>query len=150
MSYKIAIVISHPVQHFCPMYASWAKLNGISLKVFFASNLGSAKYFDTNFKKEISWSNLYLDEFSHEFLNGDKTLQSTQELDAENFSELYVANGEKVTLNFSNANAILENENKKVQILVSNGIPLLGIGFLTKFGYKAIIDCKQRTVTLEK
>ncbi len=77
-------------------------------------------------------------------------IASELELDAENFSELYVANGEKVTLNFSNANAIMENENKKVQILVSNGIPLLGIGFLTKFGYKAIIDCKQRTVTLEK
>jgi glycosyltransferase involved in cell wall biosynthesis len=84
LNYKIAIVISHPVQHFCPMYASWAKINGISLKVFFASNLGSAKYFDTNFKKEISWSNLYLDEFNHEFLNGDKTLLSIPELDAEN------------------------------------------------------------------
>lgn len=87
MSFKIALVISHPIQHFCPMYASWAKLNGVSLKVFFASNLGAAKYFDPNFKKEISWSNLYLDEFDHEFLNGDKTLQSTPKLDAENLDE---------------------------------------------------------------
>jgi len=87
MSFKIALVISHPVQHFCPMYASWAKIEGVTLKVFFASNLGAVKYLDPNFKREISWSNLYLDEFNHEFLNGDKTLQSTPALDASNLDE---------------------------------------------------------------
>jgi len=84
---KIALVISHPVQHFCPMYASWASIEGIDLKVFFGSNLGAVKYIDPNFKKEVQWSNLYLDEFNHEFLNGDKTLQSTPELDAENLDQ---------------------------------------------------------------
>lgn len=87
MSFKIALVISHPVQHFCPMYASWSKINGVELKVFFGSNLGAVKYLDPNFKKEISWSNLYLDEFNHEFLNGDRTLQSTPDLDAPNLDE---------------------------------------------------------------
>lgn len=87
MSFKIALVISHPVQHFCPMYASWSKISGVELKVFFGSNLGAVKYLDPNFKKEISWSNLYLDEFKHEFLNGDKTLQSTPDLDASNLDE---------------------------------------------------------------
>lgn len=87
MSFKIAIVISHPVQHFCPMYASWAKIDGVKIKVFFGSNLGAVKYIDPNFKKEISWNNLYLDEFDHEFLNGEKTLQSTPNLDAENLDE---------------------------------------------------------------
>ncbi len=77
-------------------------------------------------------------------------IASELELDIENFSELYVANGEKVTLNFANSYAIMENSRKRVQVLISNGIPLLGIGFLTKFGYKAIIDCKERTVVLEK
>lgn len=87
MSFKIAIVISHPVQHFCPMYASWAKVAGVQVKVFFGSNLGAVKYLDPNFKKEISWSNLYLNEFEHEFLNGDKTLQSTPTLDAPNLND---------------------------------------------------------------
>lgn len=81
---RIAIVVSHPIQHFCPMYASWAKLDEFVLKVFFASNLGATKYFDPNFKREITWNNLYLNEFNHEFLNGDLTLQSTRKLDAEN------------------------------------------------------------------
>lgn len=84
---KIALVISHPIQHFCPMYASWASIDGIDLKVFFGSNLGAVKYIDPNFKKEIQWNNLYLDEFNHEFLNGDKILQSEPNLDAENLNK---------------------------------------------------------------
>jgi glycosyltransferase involved in cell wall biosynthesis len=88
---KIAIVISHPVQHFCPMYASWASIEGVHLKVFFGSNLGAVKYIDPNFKQEISWNNLYLNEFEHEFLNGENTLPSTPDLDAENLEEKLTA-----------------------------------------------------------
>ncbi len=75
------------MQHFCPMYASWASIDGIDLKVFFGSNLGAVKYIDPNFKKEVQWNNLYLDGFNHEFLNGDKTLQSTLDLDAKNLDK---------------------------------------------------------------
>lgn len=63
---------------------------------------------------------------------------------------IFNANGEKVLLNTSFVSAVMENETKDVQVIISNGTPLLGIGFLTKFGYKAIVDCKQRTVILEK
>ena len=86
MNIKIAVIISHPIQHFCPMYASWANLVGIDLKVFFCSNLGAVKYIDQNFKKEVQWSNLYLNEFNHEFLNGELTLQPTSDLDAKNLN----------------------------------------------------------------
>lgn len=84
---KLAIVVSHPIQHFCPQYASWANIDGVDLKVFFGSNLGAVKYSDPNFKKEVLWSNLYLDEFSHVFLNGDKTLQPEPNLDAKNLDK---------------------------------------------------------------
>ncbi len=63
---------------------------------------------------------------------------------------IFNANGEKVLLNTSFVSAKMENEIQDVQVIISKGFPLLGIGFLTKFGYKAIIDCKQRTVILEK
>jgi glycosyltransferase involved in cell wall biosynthesis len=82
MVLKIAIVISNPIQHFCPMYASWAKIENIQVKVFFGSNVGAVKYRDTNFDKEIVWDNLYLEEFDHVFLNGDKTLTADPNLDA--------------------------------------------------------------------
>ncbi len=79
---RIAIVVSHPIQHFCPQYVSFAKNKNVSLKVFFGSALGYKKYVDVNFKQEISWGNLNLDKFDHIFLNGDAVLQSDKKLDA--------------------------------------------------------------------
>jgi glycosyltransferase involved in cell wall biosynthesis len=79
---RIAVVISHPIQHFCPQYVNFAKNSDIQLKVFFASTLGLKKYLDNNFKEEISWSNLHLDKFDHVFLNGDQLLLPNNNLDA--------------------------------------------------------------------
>ncbi|MEO6719120.1 MAG: glycosyltransferase family 4 protein [Ferruginibacter sp.] len=79
---KIAIVVSHPIQHFCPQYVSFAQNKNCSVKVFFGSALGYKKYVDINFKQEISWSNLHLDKFNHIFLNGDAVIQADKQLDA--------------------------------------------------------------------
>lgn len=79
---RIGIVISHPIQHFCPQYVSFAKHPGVQCKVFFASALGFKKYIDPSFKKEISWGNLQLEQFDHVFLNGDEVLQPGKTLDA--------------------------------------------------------------------
>jgi glycosyltransferase involved in cell wall biosynthesis len=80
---KIAIVVSHPIQHFCPMYASWASIEGINLKVFFGSNLGAVKYVDPNFGKEIKWDSLYLEQFNHVFLNGENQVPININLDGQ-------------------------------------------------------------------
>ena len=79
---KIALVVSHPIQHFCPQYASFAKHPDIDFKVFFASALGFKPYHDPNFKQTIAWNNLQLDQFEHEFLNGEDVLQVDKNLDA--------------------------------------------------------------------
>jgi glycosyltransferase involved in cell wall biosynthesis len=82
MKLRIAIVVSHPIQHFCPQYVSLAQHPELECRVFFASALGYKKYVDADFKQEISWGNLALDKFSHEFLNGEEVLQVTRQLDA--------------------------------------------------------------------
>jgi glycosyltransferase involved in cell wall biosynthesis len=82
MKLRIGLVVSHPIQHFCPQYVSFADNPDIVFKVFFASMLGYKKYFDQNFGKEISWNNLELEKFSHEFLNGEKVIPSDKKLDA--------------------------------------------------------------------
>ena len=64
-SLRIGIVASHPIQHFCPQYASFAQNKNIHLMVFFGSNHGLKKYFDPNFKQEISWTGLKLDQFNN-------------------------------------------------------------------------------------
>jgi glycosyltransferase involved in cell wall biosynthesis len=79
---RIAIVISHPIQHFCPQYASFTQNENIELKVFFASSLGYKKFIDVDFNQEISWGNLNLDKFQHVFLNGDVLLQPDKNIDA--------------------------------------------------------------------
>ena len=79
---RIAIVISHPIQHFCPQYVSFTQNPEVELKVFFGSALGYKKYVDQNFKTEVSWSNLQLERFSHCFLNGEQALQPSKDLDA--------------------------------------------------------------------
>jgi glycosyltransferase involved in cell wall biosynthesis len=82
MTTRLAIVVSHPIQHFCPQYASLAANRALQVKVFFASALGFKKYIDPAFKKEISWGNLHLDEFDHTFMNGGAVLPAGKELDA--------------------------------------------------------------------
>jgi len=54
----------------------------LEVKVFFASALGFKKYIDPNFKREISWGNLKLDQFDHQFLNGEVILPADKALDA--------------------------------------------------------------------
>lgn len=69
---RLAIVVSHPIQHFCPQYASWAALDEIDLRVFFASRAGLSSYHDREFERWLQWDGLRLD-FPHEFLSGTET-----------------------------------------------------------------------------
>lgn len=84
---KLAIVISHPIQHFCPQHANWARNEHWQIKVFFACEFGVKPYYDELFKKMITWPGLKLDEFEHEFLIKDHKGGIGPELDAENLGE---------------------------------------------------------------
>ena len=79
---KIAVVVSHPIQHFCPQYSSWSQLPGVELHVLFASKSGILPYRDTNFGVTVEWDGLRLD-FSHEFLPGAEVRKVERALDSE-------------------------------------------------------------------
>lgn len=79
---KIAIVISHPIQHFCPLYRWLASCHEWDLNVYFASAFGAMPSFDKEFQRTIAWSNLQLETFSHEFLNGMQSIPISDALDA--------------------------------------------------------------------
>lgn len=87
---RIAIIISHPIQHFCPQYASYAAHQGWHIKVFFASTLGVDSYQDKDFGKSIQWSNLYLDQFDHIFLNNRQNHVISPYLDAPDLDQALV------------------------------------------------------------
>lgn len=61
-----------------------------------------------------------------------------------------IANGQTVNVPQALAIAAMEGIANYVQVGISNGSPLAGISFLTKFGYRAIVDCKHRTVVVDK
>lgn len=61
-----------------------------------------------------------------------------------------IADGSVAQLPTALAMVSMEGERKTVQVLISKSMPLAGISFLSKYNYKATIDCKYRTVVLEK
>ena len=61
-----------------------------------------------------------------------------------------IANGQVVEIPTALAIAVMEGAMNYVDVLISDSMPLIGIGFLSKFYYKTTIDCKHMTVNLEK
>ncbi len=61
-----------------------------------------------------------------------------------------IANGQTIQVPVALALASMEGTRSYIQVLISESMPLAGISFLSKFGYKAIIDCKYKTVVLER
>jgi glycosyltransferase involved in cell wall biosynthesis len=78
---RVAVVVSHPIQHFCPQYTSWARLPDVDLKVFFASDHGLTAYADAGFQREVTWDRIQLD-FPHEFLREARGNPVTNRIDA--------------------------------------------------------------------
>ncbi|PIR87183.1 MAG: hypothetical protein COU11_01755 [Candidatus Harrisonbacteria bacterium CG10_big_fil_rev_8_21_14_0_10_49_15] len=61
-----------------------------------------------------------------------------------------IASGQTVQIPTALAIASMEGETSFVQVLIAESMPLAGISFLAKFDYKATVDCKFRTVMLER
>ena len=87
---RLAIVASHPIQHFCPQYLSWTRLDGVDLRVFFASRQGLDTYHDDDFARSVRWEGLPLD-FPHEFLPGAANRRVTATFDAPAVAERLAA-----------------------------------------------------------
>ena len=61
----MAILVDHPVQHFCPLYRELALQNAIETTVIFAELAGATTYFDKDFGKTISWGGGLLESFPY-------------------------------------------------------------------------------------
>jgi len=74
---RVAIIISHPIQHFVHLYKALAKQDEIQLKVFFASKIGLNSYFDKNMAVEIKWAIDLLGGYEYEFLSEADTIKES-------------------------------------------------------------------------
>jgi len=67
---RLAIVISHPIQHFVSFFRALARVPALQVKVFFGSKIGVKAYFDEQFRTVIKWSGNLLDGYDYVFLPG--------------------------------------------------------------------------------
>ncbi len=65
-------------------------------------------------------------------------------------SHARIADGSTVSIPSALAIVDMEGVTKTVNAMISDALPLVGLGLLTAFGYKATIDCKNREVELQR
>lgn len=70
MNPKVAIVATHPIQHFCPLYRTLECSGKITLRVFFATTAGLKPYYDADFGQLVKFQGDLTSGFDHEFLPG--------------------------------------------------------------------------------
>lgn len=68
MTLRLAVFVSHPIQHFAPWHREVAKRGEIDLKVFFSCDWGSSEYLDPEFNAKVEWDVPLLDGYEYEFL----------------------------------------------------------------------------------
>ncbi|MGC2495957.1 glycosyltransferase family 4 protein [Candidatus Binatus sp.] len=67
-NYRVACLVSHPIQYQAPLFRYLAARPGIELTVFFLSDLSVHAYRDSGFGVDVKWDVPLLDGYRHEFL----------------------------------------------------------------------------------
>jgi glycosyltransferase involved in cell wall biosynthesis len=66
---RFAAVLSHPIQHYSPVFRELAKHHGIRVRVFYLSDHGARESYDPGFGVSYKWDVPLLDGYEHEFLH---------------------------------------------------------------------------------
>lgn len=69
---RLAIVVTHPIQHFVSFYRGLAARDDIELMVFFGAPIGIKPYFDTEMQTQISWKMDMLGGYDSVFLSPEQ------------------------------------------------------------------------------
>ena len=65
---KLAIIITHPIQYFSPLFKLLAERNKIRIKVFYTWEQSKEKVYDKKFGKEIKWDIPLLEGYDYTFV----------------------------------------------------------------------------------
>lgn len=52
---RVAVIVSHPIQHFAPLHQSLAQRDDIEFKVFFTWHAGDRPVYDRGFAQDVAW-----------------------------------------------------------------------------------------------
>jgi glycosyltransferase involved in cell wall biosynthesis len=67
-AFRFAAVISHPIQHYSPVFRELARIPGIDVRVFYLCDHGVRESFDPGFGQVFQWDVPLLDGYGYEFL----------------------------------------------------------------------------------
>jgi glycosyltransferase involved in cell wall biosynthesis len=65
---RLAIIISHPIQYYVPLYRRLAKRDDIEIKVFFTWHAGEQAVFDQGFRQKVAWDIPLTDGYEYEIV----------------------------------------------------------------------------------
>src|SRR6185503_10281762 len=65
---KLAVLNTHPIQYFAPLYRRLAQEPDLDLTVYFCSRQGLDEYLDEGFGERFKWDTSLLDGYRHKFL----------------------------------------------------------------------------------
>ncbi|HEX6677358.1 MAG TPA: glycosyltransferase family 4 protein [Actinomycetes bacterium] len=66
--YRLAVLNSHPIQYFAPLYRRLAARPELDLTVFYCSDQGARSYHDREFGRKVAWDVPLLDGYRHQVL----------------------------------------------------------------------------------
>ncbi|MBT8114544.1 MAG: hypothetical protein KJP04_04145, partial [Arenicella sp.] len=73
---RLAVVASHVIQHFAPVYKQLAKSGAIDLRVFFIAENGVMSYRDAGFGADVKWDVELTSGYPHEFVEPGKVIDN--------------------------------------------------------------------------
>jgi len=65
---KLAIIITHPIQYYAPIFKRLTERNKIKIKVFYTWEQSQQKVFDKKFGKVIKWDIPLLEAYDYTFV----------------------------------------------------------------------------------
>ena len=74
---RLAVVVSHPIQYYAPLWRALAREPALDLHVLFASRVGLDKTYDAEMKTALAWATDLTGGYSHEFLPEARRFQRT-------------------------------------------------------------------------
>ncbi len=74
---SLAVLASHPIQYFTPIYRRLAQVPGLEVDVFYCRDFGVRNQFDKQFGRAIQWDVDQLSGYRHRFLTNVSPVTST-------------------------------------------------------------------------
>jgi glycosyltransferase involved in cell wall biosynthesis len=66
--HRLAVLNSHPIQYFAPLYRRLAQQPEIDLTVYYCSRQGAEGYYDSGFRRTVRWDVPLLEGYNYKFL----------------------------------------------------------------------------------